>query len=149
MSAKTAAYINRKSTELLGKCGYGVGRTQYWQATPYSKLRPGVRVDLFGCIDLLAVPLDGPDRVLRGIQITTGSQVSNHKKKALGLLCGTREGVPFLPAWLWTGATFEIWGWRKNSKGRWVLTIWAAMLNGKGEVYFEKSAPDNEGDLGS
>lgn len=62
----------------------------------------GRRLDLFGCIDIIA--LDDCLGCL-GIQATSGSNVASRADKA--------KAEPRLRKWLKRGNRFEVWGWRK------------------------------------
>lgn len=79
-------------------------RAAGWPVQIVEKWVPAARkrIDLFGCIDLVA--LDGQPGVL-GIQATSGSNAAARATKA-------RE-LPTLRAWLEAGNRFEVWGWRK------------------------------------
>jgi hypothetical protein len=69
----------------------------------------GVRKDLFGIIDIIALD---PYRGVVGVQ-STGQAFSDHFKKI------TIEKKEEAIKWLCTpGAVLELWGWRKL-KGRW------------------------------
>ena len=59
------------------------------------------RIDLYGCIDVLA--LDGGG--ILGIQATSGDNVSKRLEKAMA--------EPRLVTWLACGGRFEVWGFRK------------------------------------
>lgn len=85
------------------------GRRQKIGGAPgETELNPfGVRKDLFGCIDIVA--LDGQPGCL-GVQACAGGDVSTRAKKA------TAE--PLLLAWLAAGNRFQVWGWRE----KWVAT---------------------------
>ena len=74
-----------------------------WTAQVVEKWIPQAmkRIDLFGCIDILAIK----DMTILGIQACAGSSVSVRIAKALA--------EPRLKIWLLTGAQFEVWGWRK------------------------------------
>lgn len=61
-----------------------------------------VRRDLFGFIDLVAIR----GKTLVGIQATTGSNTSSRITKI------TTDCRAEAIAWLKTGATIEVWGWR-------------------------------------
>ena len=66
--------------------------------------RTGVRIDLFGIIDIIAL---FPDRRnVCGIQ-SCGTSFSDHKKKILD--------NAYAPIWL-RYADLELWGWRKLKK---------------------------------
>lgn len=73
------------------------GRPGETEATPY-----GVRKDLFGCIDILA--LDGRPGSL-GIQACASGDAAKRAAKA--------AEEPLLAAWLVAGNRFEVWAWRE------------------------------------
>lgn len=85
------------------------GRRQKAGGAPgETELNPfGVRKDLFGCIDILA--LDGQTGCL-GVQACAGGDVATRAKKAMA--------EPLLLAWLAAGNRFQVWGWREV----WVAT---------------------------
>ncbi len=62
-----------------------------------------VRVDLFGCIDLLAVK---PGEAVLGVQATTASNLAARAKKALA--------CPRLRTWLAAECRFVLHGWAKK-----------------------------------
>ena len=61
------------------------------------------RLDLYGCIDILAVH---PEHGILGVQATTTSNAAARVSKALA--------EPRLVTWLAAGASFEVWGWAKR-----------------------------------
>lgn len=64
----------------------------------------GLRQDLFGIIDVLAL---GPDGVV-GVQACAGSDFNTHLRKI------TEEQAENTIAWLTTpGCSLELWAWRK------------------------------------
>lgn len=72
------------------------------------------RLDLFGCIDLVALPCVLSTQLLArpiilGIQTTSGD---NHAKRAIKALA-----EPRLRLWLEAGGRFEIWSWSKKVAG--------------------------------
>jgi hypothetical protein len=73
------------------------------------------RIDLFGCIDLVAITPNG----ILGIQATSGDHHSHRRVKALD--------EPRLRAWLDAGGLFEIWSWMKQGahgkKKVWTLRV--------------------------
>jgi hypothetical protein len=81
----------------LRQVGYVAAVVERWNA------HAGIRQDLFGCIDLLAVRSGEPG--VLGIQATTRSNQSKRQVKAIAR--------PELRAWLEAGNRFEIWGWAK------------------------------------
>jgi len=67
---------------------------------------PGVRKDIFGFVDVLAITDEG----LIGIQSTTAENVSARVKKI-------REEFPEIARrWLNSGNQIEVWGWKKYEK---------------------------------
>jgi len=71
--------------------------------------RRGVRQDLFGIIDIIALDFE---RGVVGVQ-STGSDFSGHHKKLTG------EKRQACINWLRTpGAVLELWGWRKLKQGK-------------------------------
>lgn len=78
-------------------------KVEYWQ--PFHGRVGGVRRDLFGCIDIVA--LDGQPGLL-GIQACSASSVSSRVKKA--------QNVPAIRAWIAAGNRFEVWGWTKGRR---------------------------------
>ena len=77
-----------------------------WHAGVVERRLPRVfiTVDLFGCIDVVAI---AGDRII-GIQATTGAHHADRRAKALA--------EPRLRAWLAAGAGFEIWTWSKRGE---------------------------------
>ena len=67
------------------------------------------RHDLFGVGDILAL---GEDEILL-VQATSGSNVSARVKKI-----ADSEHIAAIRK---AGMRLEVWGWAKNSKGRWTL----------------------------
>ena len=70
------------------------------------------RIDLFGCIDIIAVR-DGCGII--GVQATSGSNHSAHRHKAIA--------EPQLVEWLNAGGRYEIWSWAKQG-GRGKRKVW-------------------------
>lgn len=68
----------------------------------------GIRQDLFGFIDLIAVYPD--ERGITGVQCCAGSGISAHRTKIM-----ENEHAP---AWLVAGGRIELWAWRKVSLKR-------------------------------
>ena len=103
----------------LRSLGYLAQVVERWQ--PYCKPKPGgppgVRIDLFGCIDLVAV---GHGELL-GVQACSGSSHSSRREKAL-----TQPG---LRGWLDGGGQFEVWSWEKRGK------------NGKRKLWYVRVEP--------
>lgn len=65
-----------------------------------------VRIDLFGCIDVMAIK-EGQTGVL-GIQVTSTGNIMSRVTKSLA--------VPSLKTWLKAGNKFEVHGWSKKGK---------------------------------
>ena len=80
-------------------------RQEGWTAAVVERWNPhaGVRQDLFGFADLVAVRAGRPG--VLAVQVTTGSHQAARLRKALG--------VPALRAWLAAGNRFEVHGWAK------------------------------------
>lgn len=75
----------------------------------------GVRQDLFGVIDIVAVPIPGTDAAtatpgIWGIQCTTADHLADHRKKALA--------EPRLAVWLSAaaGGRFALVSWSKRGE---------------------------------
>lgn len=84
----------------LGRCrknGWSCQVVERWN--PYAK----IRIDLFGCIDLVALD-DEPGAL--GIQATSTGNMSSRVAKALE--------IPHLRRWLASGCRYEVWGWAKR-----------------------------------
>jgi len=90
----------QRSLKLLRDEGYTVQVVEKWQA--FAKKR----VDLFGCIDIIAIK-DGVTGVL-GVQTTSGSNLAAREKKA--------RAIPALTTFLDAGNSFELHGWSKKGK---------------------------------
>lgn len=91
-------------------------RRRGWHAGVVERWNPHAnrRIDLFGCIDVIAVNARGFGAL--GIQATSKSNMSARVEKAKG------ECHDALYAWLRAGNAFEVWGWAKRKKpveGRW------------------------------
>ncbi len=77
--------------------------------TKKGEIRYGVRQDLFGILDIIALD---PERGVVGVQ-STGMDFGGHDKKL------TEEKVQECIDWLSTpGTALELWGWRKLVKKR-------------------------------
>jgi len=82
------------------------------------------RVDLFNCIDILAVHPDGP--CIMGVQATTRPNVPARVNKILA--------TPQAEAWVRSGGLLHVWGWYRTkllTDGRWwfyrsVMLVWDA-----------------------
>jgi hypothetical protein len=88
-----------RSLEALAASGWTAQKVEYWLSFGG---KGGIRKDLFGGIDIVAVR---PGEVL-GVQATSKSNVSARVKKLLGL--------PAIKAWVESGAKMEVWGWDGN-----------------------------------
>ena len=86
-----------KAKAQLEAQGYQVGKTEHWN--PFAR----IRVDLFGCIDLVALC---PLRPLLAVQVTDSTHVSKRMDKSQALAS----------QWVSTGNRFEVWGYYKRSK---------------------------------
>ena len=96
----------QRSLAHLRKQGYLVAVVERWN--PHA----GVRQDLFGVIDLLALK---PGAIL-GVQTTSGDNLAARRTKAL---C-----EPKLRAWFEAGGRFVLHGWRKaGARGK--RKLWA------------------------
>lgn len=77
----------------------------------------GTKVDLFGCIDIIALP---GDHIL-GIQTTTGD---HHAERIAKAKAETR-----MIMWLVCGGAFEVWSWHKwERENRWKRRVAKASL---------------------
>ncbi len=77
----------------------------------------GVRQDLFGFIDLIALDVQGGTTI--GVQ-STGTSFSGHEHKIL------EECRALAALWLLCGNRLQLWGWRKLKKKRGgKATYWA------------------------
>ena len=100
-----------RSLAYLRERGYVAEKVEYYN--PFSKRR----VDLFGCIDIVAVKAG---EAILGVQATTVANQAARKAKALSL--------PGLQAWLGAGGRFEVHGWGKHGllgkRKTWDVTVW-------------------------
>lgn len=99
----------RRSLKLCRQLGLYAQVVERWN--PHARRR----VDLFGCIDVVAV---GRGAIL-GVQATTAANVGARWAKAV-----ERQE---LRSWLCAGARFEVWGWAKRG-GRWSVKRYVAVL---------------------
>lgn len=110
-----AASPTSRSLQLLRKEGWTAQVTEKW--IPQTKRR----LDLFGCIDIVAVK---PGLIL-GVQATSRSNANARIKKSLA--------EPKLRQWLEAGGHFEVFGWsKKGPRGKakhWRLARFAIELN--------------------
>ena len=98
-----AAGPTERSLKALRADGYTAAVVEKWN--PHMKIRH----DLFGFIDILAIR---GDETL-AVQATSGSNVSKRVTKI-----AEHENVAAVRE---AGWRIVVHGWRKNSKGRWVL----------------------------
>lgn len=101
---KSGASPTARSLEKLRREGYLAGVVERWNA--HAKPH-GIRIDLFGFIDILAVRRG---EVL-GVQATSGAHVAARAKKI-----AEHENVARVRE---SGMRIEIHGWRKLASGRW------------------------------
>lgn len=93
----------QRSLKNLRNQGYTVAITVKWN--PHARIRQ----DLFGFVDLLAIR----DGETLAIQTTSAGNLSARRSKVVA-----HENLPII---LSAGWQVIIHGWRKNSKGKWVL----------------------------
>lgn len=74
--------------------------------SPHAKIRQ----DLFGVVDVLGIT---PEGVTIAVQATSGSNVSSRVQKI--------ADAPMTPWMRKAGWKLVVFGWRKNSKGKWTL----------------------------
>jgi hypothetical protein len=94
----------QRSLKYLRDEGYLVAIVEHWQ--PFARIRQ----DLFGFIDLLAIRRDET----LAVQVTA-SGVSSRVKKI--------EASPHLGRVREAGWQLHVHGWRKNSKGKYVMRV--------------------------
>ncbi len=101
----------KRSLDLLREQGYTAQVVEHWN--PYSK----TRLDLFGCIDIVAVKADALG--VLGVQATTTGNMAKRLAKATldKRIC----------VWLDANNRFEVWGWAKRGpRGKrkvWTLKV--------------------------
>ena len=95
----------QRSLAVLRAEGYKVAIVEHWNQ--YARIRQ----DLFGIVDLLAIR----ENETLAVQTTSGSNVAARIKKI-----AEHENTPAIRA---AGWKIHIHGWRKNSKGKWVLRV--------------------------
>lgn len=97
----------------LRKLGYLAAVVERWN--PHAKIRQ----DLFGFVDVLAIGTEGDapgyENTL-AVQATSGSNVASRLTKLR-----SEAVAPAVARVQAAGWKVEVWGWRKNSKGRWIL----------------------------
>ncbi len=97
----------QRTLRALRQQGCICGIVERWNqfAAPKSGGIPGIREDLFGFLDIIALYPTG----ICGIQ-SCGQAFSEHNKKILA--------NEVAPEWLKSGGRIELWGWRKVKKVR-------------------------------
>lgn len=88
----------QRSLALLRKEGYTA------QVVERYSMYARVRIDLFGCIDIVAIKPGVPG--VLGVQTTSRGNQSARTKKA--------KAIPELQVWLGCGNSFEVHGWAKG-----------------------------------
>lgn len=93
----------QRSLKELKACGWTAQVVERFN--PYAR----VRVDLFGCIDIVALdPLAGE---IVGIQACAGSSHAARKAKILA--------EPRMAMWIGSGGRIELWSWsKKGGRGK-------------------------------
>jgi hypothetical protein len=91
---------------LLPRRGYQADVVERWIA------QVGIRRDLFGCIDVVAI--HPHEQGVLGVQATTAGHLSSRLGKAVAL--------PALRTWLAAGNAFQVWGWARSGT-RWRVKI--------------------------
>src|SRR6266498_3711016 len=102
MKARVAESPTQRTIRELRNQGRRCAIVEKWNA--YAGPH-GVRQDLFGIIDVIALD---PERGVVGVQCCAGSGFSNHEKKIL--IERAQESIDWLST---PGASLELWGWRK------------------------------------
>jgi len=119
---KGLSTTQRTLRELRGR-GLIADKCERWN--PYAG-KFGVRMDLFGVLDLIALDRE---RGIIGIQATSGSGMSSHRRKIL-------ESNLALE-WIRCGGVLELWGWRKVKKKRGgKLKVWRPRIEVFNESMF-------------
>lgn len=88
----------QRTLALLRKEGWDAQVVERW--IPQTKRR----LDLFGCIDIVACK----PGVIMGVQATSASHHNHRVIKSLN--------EPRLKSWLYGGGRFEVWSWAKKGK---------------------------------
>lgn len=95
----------QRSLAKLRAEGWRVAIVEHWNA--FTKQRN----DMWGILDLVAIRTGET----LGVQTTSASNVSARVKKI-----EDSEALPWLRE---AGWGVQVWGWRKNSKGKWVCSV--------------------------
>ena len=128
--------MTARSLPWLKANGYIAQKVERWQKiwNPKPGGLAGVRIDLFGIIDIVAMPaVAQANGSILGVQSTSAQNYSEHERKCLE--------SPNLALWLHSGADFEIHSWRKGgASGKrklWNVKRMRAKLHGDSVVFFE------------
>lgn len=121
----------------LRDMGYIVGKVERWN--PYAGAKSektgkptGIREDLFGFIDLIAIK---PPFPAVGVQCTSATNHSNHRVKILE--------SDIAPDWLACTQTIQLWSWRKSPKKRGgKQMIWKSRVEVITKRHFEEYCND-------
>ena len=118
--AKGLSPIQRTLRELRAS-GRKCEKVERWNAFAGRASGIGIRQDLFGIIDILALD---PKRGVIGIQVCSGSSWAKHFMKM------TMEKIQDTYDWLSTpGTALELWGWRKvKAKRGGKAMLWQAKV---------------------
>ena len=108
----------QRTLEALRRRGYRAGKTERW----IEQVKR--RVDLFGFIDLIALPPASEGRRMIGIQACAGSGLSEHLKKI------TDDCHEAARDWLIAGARIQIWAWRSLKPLGAKRKLWKAIIVG-------------------
>ena len=118
--SKPPVALTPKSTKLLESQCFLVGRSEHWLAFQ-GDTKGGVRQDLFGFIDLLAL---GPKKFdfcvpnhgeVLAVQVTSRVNISSRVKKI--------KESKYLERVLEVGWKVVVHGWYKDDNGRWQVQI--------------------------
>lgn len=111
----------QRSLKFLRESGYMVGIVEKWNQ--YARIRQ----DLFGCIDLVCVPLSGQGII--GVQACAGASHAARRTKSLA--------EPRLRTWLNAGGRFQIISWSKTGQ-RGKRKLWTPRVE---EIFAEELPP--------
>lgn len=100
----------QRSLKLLRDEGYSAWIVEHWNAFV------GIRQDLFGFIDIVAIREDVPG--VLAIQTTSGNNLSARRKKI--------SDNGYAKIWLKAGNKIQIHGWRKLKEGK--RSLWKPIL---------------------
>ena len=135
--------------------GYRAQVVERWQArgAPKPGQAPGVRIDLFGCIDVVAISLGGTSGIL-GVQATSRTNLSARVAKATSETETDAKGRevegcgPKLRDWLRAGGRLQVWGWSHTGPRKpWTVVRREVVLRGDGSFAVHEvpglDAPDS------